>query len=166
MAGRSVLDEVRGAVSRVLVRNALMFDRVRDPADSPLNVPAKMAAAHRIEREERIRSQREAPNGNPHNDVYDARRHAEASRRLAVEAGPLSSTIGGAGHELVNLRDAWRGEAVPGLSGAAGVKAILPESSMDMHNNLVGVRAAVTGMPLDERRLQTRPGIAPSSYRQ
>jgi hypothetical protein len=129
----------------------------REPAQQWWNVPAKYEAAKRIEREILARFP-------SHNDAGDALRHAELSRRLATEIGPVSSAIAGFTHELENsigspppgaldwlpprvkehIQRNWRGQGQP-------------ERDMDLHNNLEGLRAAARGQPVDPGQLQVKP---------
>lgn len=95
----------------------------------------KYRAAERIMEEERQRR-------GGTNDFGDGIRHAEASRRLADETGPVFATIAGAGHEVANLlRD----------------ELPLSESVMDMINNAEGVSASVHRRSVDPAKIQRIP---------
>ena len=73
-----------------------------------------------------------------HNDMGDAQRHAEWSRRMYKEINPITSIIVGYGHELDGLIN----RAQP-----------MNEMLMDLHNNAVGRAAATSGVPIDQSQL-------------
>jgi len=102
------------------------------------DIPGKVSRGQEIARDEL------AAHRGHHNDLEDARRHAHWSRRMAQELGPVFATAVGAGHEVTGLIE---GEP-------------LAEAIMDMRNNAVGVNSQFAGRPIDERRLQARPGAA------
>lgn len=77
-----------------------------------------------------------------HNNLDDATRHAEWSRRMAEEINPLTSTLAGWGHELENI---------------INDKQSLGGTRMDLHNNAEGRRAAAEGGQIDPKSLITNP---------
>ena len=96
-----------------------------------------------------------------HNDASDAMRHAEASRRIAENAGQLAAQTAGLGHEMVNWR---RTLLTHGPSGGPYERSRIPtpgqnldEMNMDFRNNAEGRRAAQEHRPNDPRNLQTLP---------
>ena len=105
--------------------------------------PIDLDAARRIANEELAKRPLD------HNNLGDAMRHAEASRRVVEEVNTPSALIMGYGHELENLVE------------SSPIKEVL----MDLHNNAVGRAAGAAGTPVDPRRLITDPDRAPSEYR-
>jgi len=82
----------------------------------------------------------------------DARRHAWTSKRVAEEVGPATSLLLGIGNEVAGY---FGTEARRLLRDGEGWR---PEDMMmDMHNNLVGIRAATQGTAIDERELVVLP---------
>jgi hypothetical protein len=76
-----------------------------------------------------------------HNDLGDAMRHAEWSKRMSEEINPATSYLAGLGHEIDNLRKggSWN------------------ETRMDLHNNREGRRAAKEGREINPDNLVTSP---------
>ncbi len=90
----------------------------------------------RIANEELARTRRIGPPGSGHNDIYDAERHARWVYRMAKEISPIAAQAFYVQHELqgnVNGQP-WN------------------EYQMDMHNNLVGLNAALRGKAIPTRR--------------
>lgn len=124
-------------------QNARIMTGVVDPSTASLNqrakrwwdIPAKVAVGERIANEEKAR------HVGHHNDARDALRHAEWSRRMADEVGPVFSTVVGVEHELEGLM-----RFQP-----------LSESVMDMINNGEGVASSVARRPIDRSTLQEAP---------
>ena len=85
-----------------------------------------------IAREELTRTQRVAPPGAGLNDVYDAERHARWTYRMARELGSGFAQLFSEQHEYEGL---LRGQP-------------LREFRMDMHNNMIGIRAFEKGDPI------------------
>ena len=85
------------------------------------------------------------------NDPEDALRHAEWSRRMAEDIGPIFSGVAGLGHEIQNTLG-WGAPRQP-----------LNEAIMDMHNNAEGIRSSREKRPINPRQLQTRPRPMPWS---
>jgi hypothetical protein len=126
----------------------------RTPAQQWWNLPAKYRAAQRIKHE----MLRDFPG---HDDQGDALRHAELSRRLAVEIDPVTSALAGFMHEIDNSipRPA---EPRPGSHADENWWGQRwPERNMDIHNNTEGIRAALEGRPVDPANLQVRPVTPP-----
>lgn len=73
-----------------------------------------------------------------HNNMGDAQRHAEWSRRMYEEINPITSILVGYGHELDGL-----------IYGEQPINEML----MDLHNNAVGRAAAASGVPIDQSEL-------------
>lgn len=185
MGERNPMDSVRSAVRRKLVDNtrtlAQFFDR---RPDSPLTLEqragrvwdlgAKTAFAERVMDEEINRSFADsaaAGMGRPHNNDFDALRHARASKRIAEVAGPAFATAAGVRHEVDNLIDSLRQHkrATGAYGGPYSHREKSPtpgqtldEIRMDLRNNLEGVSAAVRGGEIDPSRLQTRVREAPT----
>jgi hypothetical protein len=121
------------------------------------NLPAKYRAVQRIKGE----MLRQFPG---HDDGGDAVRHAELSRRMAVDIDPVTAAAAGLMHEIDNtVPRAW----VPSRPAIVHRHADenwwgqrWPERDMDMHNNLEGLRAGMSHRPIDRRVLQTRPAQA------
>lgn len=101
----------------------------------PWNLPAKLGAL------ERMRDEVGAAHPG-HNDAGDAGRHAELSRRMTDELGPVSSALVGLQHEIEGV-----------LFGGQP----LAEAEMDLHNNDEGLRAGLAGRPVEARRLRNAP---------
>lgn len=83
-----------------------------------------------------------------HNDVGDALRHYEWSRRMSEEIGPVTSYLAGVGHEVVGTLNGqpWN------------------EMMMDLHNNKVGRGAANSGAGIDWSQLKTAPDSVEPTY--
>lgn len=116
----------------------------RRPEQQWWNVPAKLDRAGEIAQEELDRSRRAseaAGLGRPHNNRFDAARHAEWSRRMSTEIDPLTSFLVGTGHEGQNLI-----EFQP-----------IGEIVMDLRNNAEGRRAAAERRAVNPSNLQIRP---------
>lgn len=105
------------------------------------DIAGKLKAARRIADEELER------HTGHHNDQGDADRHAQWSRRMANETGPVFSTLVGFGHELEGSAPSWLG----------GRGQPLSEATMDLINNAQGVRASQQGRSIDPSKLQDRP---------
>lgn len=105
------------------------------------DIGGKFKAARRIADEELAR------HAGHHNDQGDADRHAQWSRRMADETGPVFSTVVGFGHELEGSAPRWLG----------GRGQPLSEATMDLINNAQGVRASQQGRSIDPSQLQDRP---------
>lgn len=185
MGERNPMDDLRAVVRRKLVDNtrtlAQFFDR---RPDSPLTLEqragrawdlgAKRAFAEQVADEETNRSFLEsaaAGMGRPHNNDFDALRHARASKRIAEVAGPAYATAAGVWHEVGDfvgsLREHKRAAEDYGGPYSHREKSPTPgqtldEIRMDLRNNLEGVRAAVRGDEIDPRRLQTRVRETPT----
>lgn len=84
-----------------------------------------------------------------HNDMIDALRHAEASRRVSSAIGTPAATVLGLGVEALGL---LRREP-------------FPETMMDLHNNREGRRAFVERRAVDPRNLQAQPRFMTPSGR-
>jgi hypothetical protein len=162
------MDQLRGQVRRTIGDNVLAMGA--RPEKQWWNLPAKVAAGNRIGAEERARSIELDPDHNPHNDEFDAMRHARWSNRMATEIGPIFSRVAGAGHELENMlpspeRLAAYG-APRGLLDLARARQWHGESEaealMDKRNNAEGRLAAAQGRAIDPRRLQTGLDRPPS----
>lgn len=131
-------------------------------AARPWDWTAKYQRAREIALEEALAA------GRAHNNLRDAQRHAQWSKRMADETGALFALGFGAAHELENLGDSlrkdWKGRD-PYDAGRVGPTPAqtLDESVMDMRNNLEGIRASYSDRPIDQKRLQTRPQFAPAS---
>lgn len=177
MAKAGPLDYLRSRAARAIVENSRQLARLADVRrDSPLtteqraarfwDIPAKIDASRRIRDEEYLRAIQDARAGGsfpPHNDIYDAQRHARWSQRTAQVAGPMFADTVGVLHELDNI-----GEAIGRTAGAAldnerpydprtGVIQTLREVPMDLHNNAEGRQAAAEGRAIDPGRLRLRP---------
>ena len=177
MAGYDLIDDLRDAAQRVIGDNALILAghaagaQPTPPEKQWWNLPAKIAAGHRIADEELQRSRTLAPNHDPHNDAYDAMRHARWSSRMANEIDPVFAQAAGVQHEGANLLESlWKNPAArTGVwSPEAGrtvtsIPQTVAESIMDLRNNAEGLRAAREGRPIDPARL-TWPPVAPGSY--
>jgi RHS repeat-associated protein len=98
------------------------------------DIAAKIDRATVIGREELRRF-------NTHNDKGDALRHAEWSYRMVKDVGVNWATFFGLFHEL---QDTARGQP-------------LNELRMDVHNNTVGIAAAQSDTPIDQKNLITTP---------
>jgi hypothetical protein len=83
-----------------------------------------------------------------HNGISDAVRHAEASRRVYDEFGPLIAWSSGAGHEALD----W-------LMGSP-----FRETLMDLHNNMEGRAAAREGRPINPGNLRVNPQQSNGDY--
>jgi hypothetical protein len=83
-----------------------------------------------------------------HNDLGDALRHYEWSRRMSEEIGPATSWISGVGHEVSGTmhEQPWN------------------EMMMDLHNNMIGRRDVNSGAPIDQSRLKTAPDSEDPTY--
>lgn len=86
-------------------------------------------------------------------DIYDAKRHSEASRRISQAVGPGYAHLFGTAHELQNLT-----KPANWLEGD-----ILERVGMDLRNNAEGRLAAKQHRPVNPARLQT--SLAPGSRR-
>lgn len=95
-----------------------------------------------------------------HNDASDAMRHAEASRRIAENAGQFAAEAAGFGHEMANWRRTLLTHGSPGgpyeRSEIPPPGQNLDEMNMDLRNNAEGRRAARERRPVDPRNLQER----------
>ena len=100
------------------------------------DVPANIGKAKEIAVEEVTKRGK----GN-HNNEGDAMRHAEWSRRMAQEIGPVTSWAVGVGHEVEGL---FKGQP-------------WGEAMMDIHNNAEGRSAASEKRPVDRSKLQKQP---------
>jgi hypothetical protein len=176
MAGYDeVMDGLCAKVQQVIGQNAVALAQhgvgpQRRPPIPPekqwWNFAAKAAVARQIVEEESNRFKGQS------NNLGDAMRHANASRRLTERVGPIYAQGAGIYHEADNLAHAaWDNvkKAIapnsipPGTSVPSPGQAI-SESLMDLRNNAEGRREALEGRGLDVRRLQTRPvGPVPSS---
>jgi hypothetical protein len=79
-----------------------------------------------------------------HNDMGDAVRHAETSRRLSAAIGvPAAFTLG----TIREILERWQHNQPRG------------EMTMDLHNNREGRRAYQEDRPVNPRNLQTLPGV-------
>jgi hypothetical protein len=166
------LERLRGGAQQTIAGNALTSALIAagkaiDPARRWWNLPAKYAAADRIKNE----VLQKYPGWN---NAGDALRHAELSRRMADEIGPVTSAVAGLAHELENTIPAPSSDRLKGAppwgrdhiqSNWHGQRR--PEWDMDLHNNAAGIRAALLGRPVDPASLQTRPnygGLPPQPY--
>ena len=177
MAGpRDMLSLLRGPAQQAIARNAVALDggaptTLEDRAKRWWDFPAKHELSYRIHDDELRRSIEEARAAglpNAHNNRFDAMRHARWSQRSAQATGPLFTAAAGVGNELDNLRQSI--EAHHGVQGPYDHSHVptpgetLDEMGMDMHNNLKGLKAALSGHPIDPRQLKsfpTQPGYAP-----
>jgi hypothetical protein len=130
------------------------------------NIPAKKAAGERIAQEELDRARALAGPSRPHNNSFDATRHARWSRRMANEIDPIFGIAAGLQHEGKNIADSiaenierriYPSRFHPGTARPS-VRQTLQESAMDLHNNLEGVGSALAGRQIDPSRLQQAPG--------
>jgi hypothetical protein len=148
MATTDMLSALRSRAQRMIVDNAVAL-RGAVSGDRPLaerakrwwDLPAKGELAHQIAGQELARSReaaRDAGDDNPHNDAFDAMRHARWSQRMAEEIGPRFAWLAGTEHELEG-----------GLGGQP-----MAEAMMDLRNNAEGRRAAAEGRPIAARNLQ------------
>jgi RHS repeat-associated protein len=103
----------------------------KGPKSGTWNPTTAFRRARQIAEEELARTRRIASKGGGHNDVYDAERHARWVYRMAIEIGSGWAQTFSTGHEY--LEEA-RFPQQPGN-----------EYWMDIHNNLVGLNAAVNG---------------------
>ena len=142
--GESPAAAATGAPQGVQVANAADYvDAIKDTAQQVKDaVVPDLDAARRIANEEIAKR----PSG--HNDLEDAMRHAEASRRVVEEVNTPSALIMGYGHEAENLAE------------GSPIKGVL----MDLHNNAVGRAAGAAGRPVDPSELITDPSDALSEY--
>lgn len=160
------MDDVRRQARRAILKGDEMLNgitaRGQAPAKQWWNVPAKYHAAKTIKDEMLSRF----PGWN---NAGDAQRHAELSRRMAVEIDPITAAAAGYAHELDNsipsqasrlippwlpqlhehARQNWRGQGAP-------------EMKMDLRNNAEGRRAARSGRPVNPANLQTAPQAPPN----
>jgi hypothetical protein len=86
------------------------------------DLPANFGRAREIAAEELARRP------NSHNDLGDAMRHAEWSRRMTQEINPFTAWMAGTGHELEGM-----------LHGQPW-----SEMLMDLHNNRIGRESEVS----------------------
>ena len=133
------------------------------------NLLAKYKRVDQITSEEKARAAADAGANfsSARNTIYDARRHARWSQRMASEVDPITSRVVGDTHE------AWN--RVEGAAAAIGhrlapwhwdtlerpapkVSQTEREIAMDLHNNGVGRNAARTGLPIQDRNLYVLPG--------
>jgi hypothetical protein len=141
---RDVLAGLRREAARTIAGNIAPLIQIASgqaptlAARQPWNLPAKYEAAKRIAAETLA-----AHHG--WNDAGDAQRHAELSRRMTSEIGPVSASLIGIEHEI---EGAMQGQP-------------WPEATMDLMNNAKGIRAGLSGRPVDPRRLQNEP-ISPA----
>lgn len=105
--------------------------------------PGRWDIADKIARGRQIADDELKRHAGHHNNLGDARRHAEWSRRMTTEIGPVFSAAAGLQHELQGL---WEGQP-------------LGEAAMDMRNNIEGIRAGLAGRAVDEERLVDQPGF-------
>src|SRR5687767_6971863 len=95
MAGRGLVDGLRGRVQRAVARNAALLNVSGSgmPAEARArrfyDIPAKIEVAQRIADEELRRG------GGHHNDMGDAERHARWSQRTAEATGPIFAEAAG-----------------------------------------------------------------------
>jgi len=75
-----------------------------------------------------------------HNDMRDAARHANTSREVAEKTSLATSLTLGLGNEIKTLVMDRQNPA---------------ESKMDMHNNIAGLKSALTGAPVNPSSLAT-----------
>ena len=80
-----------------------------------------------------------------HNDIRDARRHAEYSKDATEKYGEGTASVAGIGHEVENICENIYKFKVPNLR----------EAHMDLNNNLEGRAAAVEGRDIKEENLTT-----------
>ncbi|MYF10819.1 MAG: hypothetical protein F4229_07540 [Gammaproteobacteria bacterium] len=83
-------------------------------------------------------AQQERDKRGSHNDIGDAMRHAEWSRRMYEEINPITATVVGYGYEIEGFL--FEGQPVE-------------EMLMDLHNNAVGRDAASKGINVDRSKL-------------
>jgi hypothetical protein len=106
----------------------------------------------RIAREELARTRRIGPPRSGHNDRYDAERHARWVYRMAKEIGFAAAQAFYTQHELEGLANGQP----------------FNEYQMDMHNNKVGLDAALRGEPIpsinDSRLVVIEPDGSLSDY--
>jgi RHS repeat-associated protein len=105
-------------------------------SDIPAGAGAKsfsqaMGTANKLANSEFLRSKTNATANNliPHNNIYDAERHARWTYRMATETGSGWAGVFGTGYELTGM-----------LNGQP-----LAEMLMDLNNNAVGLQAAMNG---------------------
>ena len=172
----NLLDDLRSRTQRAIVDNARELARLADVRpNTPLtpeerarrfwDIPAKVQVSRQIRDEEYERARQESRAGGsfpPHNDIYDAQRHARWSKRTAEAAGPMFASAVGVLHELDNIGQAAgrTAEAVfteKPYDRRTGLIQTLRELPMDLHNNAEGVRAAEEGRAIDPARLRLRP---------
>jgi RHS repeat-associated protein len=101
-------------------------------------------------------SDEELANHLGHNDLDDAIRHADWSRRMEVEIGPFTAWSSGVGHEIEGIFNRPKGMTIG---------QYLNESLMDLHNNSVGRNAGASGAPIDNSQLITSPSNTSINYR-
>lgn len=158
MASQDVLSRLRDAASATIARNLKHFGRyggdggpdarASDRSTVPAwNIPAKLDAAHRIADDEK------RLHVGHHNDLGDAERHAEWSKRMADDLGPGFSTAVGIAHEIQETPPSWLG----------GRGQPLSEMVMDLHNNAEGVRASRGGREINPEHLMDHP-LIPSAW--
>ena len=166
-----VMNGLRARAQQVIGDNAMVLAQAgAQPQTKPTppekqwwNLPAKVAAGERIAQEEHVRAQRLDPDHDPHDDAYDAMRHARWSNRMATEIGPIFSRLAGAEHEfedaLPSPKTLARYGAPEGLQQLARRRQWHDEPDaealMDKRNNAEGRLAAAQGRPIDPNRLQT-----------
>lgn len=111
----------------------------RPPEKQWWNLPAKIEAGRHIAREE--------ARPRHHNDHEDGMRHANWSRRMATEIGPVFSALAGVEHEIENTLPTW-----------AGGDGLPPsEAAMDLVNNFEGLTAWASDRPVNPTRIRDSP---------
>lgn len=182
MAGYDdVMDGLRRRVRQVIGNNAVALaphglgpsTKAPTPPEKQLwNFAAKKAAGERIADEELDRSFQAAGPVRPHNNEFDAMRHARWSQRMASEIGPVFSAGAGLWHEAGNISDGI-GQNIekrldpkrfPHPEQVPTIGETMAESAMDLRNNFEGIGAALRHRPIKPANLQTRPGVSASAY--
>ena len=93
-----------------------------------------------------------------HNGPVDAWRHAEWSRRMAQEFGPVIAYMIGLGHEVVDNGGAYLAGNLP---GNPSLGRFISEGLMDLRNNRLGVFHGATPVdPNDPRLYYGSGGVA------
>lgn len=176
MGAQRYLDGLRARAQQALVENTRALARFADARTDPTleqralrvwDIPAKHALAERIMEEEVLRSQRLAAAAGeypPHNNAWDAERHARGTQRIAEAIGPTAAAAAGVVHEGLNLAQAVGHGYSSLIDGepnsydrSQGIFQTLREIPMDLRNNGEGLRAVREGRAIDPGRLQTHP---------
>ncbi len=82
-----------------------------------------------------------------HNDIEDARRHAEWSKAVTEKYGAGTAKVAGWAHEIEG--------ALPSNRGDTSLGEYIKESRMDLNNNRVGREAAQNNSTINNNDLST-----------